>query len=52
MMAAASAPTIVMAATAAPHMMPVTMTVAALHEDDAVIVGEHIRFCDWHRQRR
>lgn len=51
MMAAASAPTMVVAATAAPHMMPVTVTVAP-YEDNAVIVGEHIRFCDWHRQRR
>jgi hypothetical protein len=30
--------------TAAPHMMPVTvtMTMAAPYEDDAVTVGEHI----------
>jgi hypothetical protein len=40
-----------MAATA--HMMPVTMTMAAApYKDDAVIVGEHIRFCDWHRHCR
>ena len=52
MMSAASVPTVVMAATAAPHMMPVTMTMAALYEDDAVTVGEHIWFCDWHRHCR
>ena len=51
MMSAASVPTVVMAATAA-HMMPVTMTMAAPYEDDAVIVGEHIWFCDWHRHCR
>jgi len=28
------------------------MTVAALYLDDAVAPGEHIRFCDWHRDRR
>ena len=52
MMSAASVPTVVMAVTAAPHVMPVTMTMAALYEDDAVTVGEHVRFCDWHRRSR
>jgi len=33
-----------MAVTAAPHMMPLTMTMAAPYEDDAVTVGEHIWF--------
>jgi len=51
MMSAASAPTVVMAATAASHM-PVTMTMAAPYEDDAVTVGEHIWFCDRHRHCR
>jgi hypothetical protein len=41
-----------MAVTAAPHMMPVTMTMAAPYEDDAVTVGEHIWFCDRHRHCR
>jgi hypothetical protein len=41
-----------MAVTAAPHVMPVTMTMTmtALYEDDAVTVGEHVRFCDWHAE--
>jgi hypothetical protein len=41
----------VVAAAAASHM-PVTMTVAALYLDDAVTAGQHIRFCDWHRDCR
>jgi hypothetical protein len=52
MMPAASVPTVVMAAMAAPPMMPVTMTMTALYEDDAVTAREHIWFCDWHRQCR
>ena len=52
MMSAASVPTVVMAATAAPRMIPVTMTMAALYEDDTVTVGKHIWFCDWHRHCR
>jgi hypothetical protein len=51
MMPAASAPTVVVAATAASHM-PVTMTMAALYKDDAIAVGQHIWFCDWHRRCR
>jgi hypothetical protein len=39
-------------APAASSHMPMTMTVAALYEDDAVTAGEHIRVCGWHRQRR
>jgi hypothetical protein len=41
MMPAASAPTVVVAATAASHM---TMTMTALYEDDAIAVGQHIGF--------
>jgi len=41
-----------MAATAAPRMMPVTMTMAALYEDDTITAGKHIWFCDWHRHCR
>ena len=52
MMSAVFVPTVVMAATTAPRMMPVPMTMAALYEDDTVTAGEHIRVCDWHRQCR
>src|ERR1700682_2074476 len=52
MMSAASAPTVVVAATAASSHMPVTMTMTALYEDDAVTAGENIRLCHWHRQCR
>jgi hypothetical protein len=52
MMSAVSVPTVVMAVTTAPHVMPVTMTMTALYEDDAVTVGEHVRFCDWHGRSR
>ena len=57
MMPAASAPTVVVAATAASHMpmtmtMTMTMAMAALYEDDAIAVGQHIWFCDWHRRCR
>ena len=47
MMPAASASTVVVAATAASHMpRTMTMTMAALYEDDAIAVGQHIWFCD------
>jgi hypothetical protein len=53
MMSAASVPTVVVAAAAASHMpVTMTMTVAALYLDDAVTAGQHIRFCDRHRDCR
>jgi hypothetical protein len=38
-------------ATTATHVS-MSMTMAALYENDAVTVGERIRFCCWYRKRR
>jgi hypothetical protein len=46
-MTTASAPSVMMATTATSHM-PMTMSMTALYEDDALAAGERSRVCNWH----